>query len=208
MDIKILIREDGFINATKLCNLNNKLFGHWFSNKNTKKIIQKLKDELKEEVIYVRKGGRKDDTLGSWIHPLLATHLAQWISTDFSIKVSKWIEEWKSIREKNKIEYENSLLNLILDEKDDREKQIQLKLQKELGGVIEVKTEFGFIDLLTETELIEIKIGNNWKCGLGQLCVYSEYYKFHKKRLHLFDIGYNEKINKICSQYNIIVSYE
>jgi hypothetical protein len=207
MDINILIREDGFINATKLCNLNNKLFGHWFANKNTKKIIEKLKHELKQEIVYVKQGGDSKKQ-GSWIHPLLATNLAQWISSDFSIKVSKWIEEWKSMKEKNKIEYENSLVNLIPDEKDEREKEIQLRLQRELGGEIEVKTEFGFIDLLTHTEIIEIKIGNNWKHGLGQLCVYSQYYKKHKKRLHLFDIEFNEKINEICLNYDIEVSYE
>jgi hypothetical protein len=209
MDFKSIIREeDGFIFATALCQISGKRLHDWKRTAETQSLIKKLEDKLKIKVIEVKKGGNKYSQ-GSWIHPLLAIHLAQWISSDFCIKVSNWIEEWKSIKEKNKIEYNDSILNIIPDNiYNQREKEIQLKLQKNLGGNIEVETEFGYIDLLTDIEIIEIKIGQNWKHGLGQLCVYSEVYKEHKKRLHLFDIEYNEKINIICSKYNIVVSYE
>jgi len=146
---------------------------------------------------------------GTYIHPLLATNLAQWISVDFSLKVSKWIDDWRNTKKQNDDEYVNSLVNIKPDmESNNIEKQIQIRLLKELGGEIEVKTEFGYIDLLTKTEIIEIKNGMNWKHGLGQLCVYSEYFPEHKKRLHLFELEYNERINKLCKKYNIEVSYE
>ena len=57
-------------------------------------------------------------------------------------------------------------------------------------------------------KLIEIKIGHDWKCGIGQLLAYGEYYKDHVKRLHLFDFKYDEKIAKLCEKYNIKLSYE
>jgi hypothetical protein len=210
MEIENLIRkEDGYINATQICKAGGKEFKHWNSLESTKKIINILSKELNIKILDIKKGGNDKKNQGSWVHPLLATYLAQWISLEFSVKVSKWIEEWKNIKTKNQDEYNDSLKNITPDKfKTEKEKEIQLKLHKIYGGEIEAETEFGFIDLLTDTEIIEIKVGYNWKHGLGQLCVYSETFTKHKKRLHLFDIEYNEKINNICSKYDITVSYE
>jgi len=119
-----------------------------------------------------------------------------------------WIDEWKQRKNNEKI-YNENLNNIIPDGKhDDIEKQIQLRLQKKLNGKIEVKTEDGFIDLLTDTELIEIKIGEKWKHGVGQLIIYSHYYPKHKKRLHLFSMEKNDHINNMCNSNDILVTYE
>ena len=45
------------------------------------------------QLIDIKKGGNDKKAQGSWIHPDLAVQLAQWISTVFAIKVSKWIRE-------------------------------------------------------------------------------------------------------------------
>lgn len=207
--IVIMCREDGYINATKLCKAGGKVFSKWYRLDSTKKLINTLFLKIgipPLKLIESKKGGNKS---GSWIHPLIANNLAQWLSIDFSLKVSQWIEEWKCIKKENIDKYNDSLINIVPDKDiNQAERKIQIKLQKELGGDIEVETDFGFIDLLTNTEIIEIKSGNLWKHGLGQLCVYGEFYKDHIKRLHLFDFEYNEKINKLCEKYNIKVSYE
>ena len=99
--------------------------------------------------------------------------------------------------------------NIKADDKNSCiEKEIQLKLHKKLGGEIEVYTEFGYIDLLTDKELIEIKIGNKWKHGVGQLLAYGEYYENHILRLHLFDFKEDIKIMSFCKKYNIKLTYE
>jgi hypothetical protein len=203
-----LIREDGMINATLLCKAGKKLLSNYNQNKQTQLFLQSLSIETGIPIIelFVTTAGKYG---GTWVHHLVATHLAQWISIEFSIKVSLWIDKWKSIHNENKKEYEDSLLNIKADKNNlNREKEIQTKLSQELGGEIEVETEFGFIDILTEDELIEIKIGHDWKCGIGQLLTYGEYYKDHVKRLHLFDFKYDKKIAKICEKYNIKLSYE
>jgi hypothetical protein len=203
-----LIREDGMINATLLCKAGKKLLSNYNQNKQTQLFLQSLSIETGIPIIelFVTTAGKYG---GTWVHHLVATHLAQWISIEFSIKVSLWIDKWKSIHNENKKEYEDSLLNIKADKNNlNREKEIQTKLSQELGGEIEVETEFGFIDILTEYELIEIKIGHDWKCGIGQLLTYGEYYKDHVKRLHLFDFKYDKKIAKICEKYNIKLSYE
>ena len=208
----IIRKEDGYVNATALCKAGNKRFADWYRTEQTKDLIEALEVDIcikKTQLINITKGGNDKKAQGSWIHPLLATNLAQWISIDFSIKVSKWIDNWRNIKKQNDNEYIDSLLNIKPDKNSNNiEKQIQLKLLKELNGEIEVKTEFGYIDLLTKTEIIEIKNGINWKHGLGQLCVYSEYFPDHKKRLHLFDLEYNQRIDELCKKYNITVTYE
>lgn len=66
------------------------------------------------------------------------------------------------------------------------ESQIRDHLHIEVGGLIEVATPAGRIDLLTDTEVIEVKSVRDWKGALGQVLVYSGFYPQHQKRLHLF----------------------
>jgi hypothetical protein len=82
-------------------------------------------------------------------------------------------------------------------------------LWHQLGGKTEVKTPIGFIDLLTNNEIIEIKNFKDWKHGVGQLKTYQYYYPEHKARLHLFNvIDYKiEEIVQICKHLDIYVTY-
>ena len=202
--------EDGYINVTKLCQKAGKDINAWKINKSTQLYIKELINELKiseQKLIYSIKGG--DIKLqGTFAHQLLATHIAQWCSAKFAVKIALWIEEWK-LQQNNKEKYHYELKNLKSDNCNEQiEKKIQSILYEKHGGKIEVETEYGYIDLLTDTEIIEIKNGENWKHGMGQIIVYGEYYPKHQKRLHLFDININNKINEICKKYDIIVTYE
>lgn len=53
------------------------------------------------------------------------------------------------------------------------EHQIRARLQYQLGGLTEVLTPAGRIDLLTETEIIEVKHLSEWKSAMGQVMAYS-----------------------------------
>jgi len=205
-DIKDFIREDGYINASKLCKFGGKLFKDWHVLESTKKLITYFSKytNIEENKLVTIKKGRYG---GSWVHPILATNLAQWISMEFSIKVSIWIDQWKHINNNENI-YNNEIINLVPDYISQKEKDIQLKLHKELGGEIEIETDSGFIDILTDNEIIEIKNGKNWKDAVGQILIYSLYYPNHTKRIHLFDIDEDESIQKKCKLYKIVVTYE
>src|SRR6476620_5458732 len=48
-----------------------------------------------------------------------------------------------------------------------REEEIKIRLQEELGGEMEVATNTGAIDILTEKEIIEVKSVKNWIHGVG-----------------------------------------
>lgn len=94
---------------------------------------------------------------------------------------------------------------------DDTERQIRDRLQVELGGEAEVITAVGRIDLLTATEIIEIKNINEWKEALGKLLAYSAFFPEHSKRIHLFgkqDLAKLALAQATCSEFKITVTFE
>jgi len=97
-------------------------------------------------------------------------------------------------------------------DKDNLEFQIRNRLHKQIGGLKEVSTPAGRIDLLTDTEIIEIKRVSDWKAALGQILVYSAYYPEHQKRLHLF--GNSKELEKLtdiesaCLTFNVCITGE
>jgi glycerophosphoryl diester phosphodiesterase len=92
------------------------------------------------------------------------------------------------------------------------EEQIRNRLQSEIGGLSEVSTPVGRIDLLTKTEIIEVKNLKDWKAALGQILVYSAFYPEHQKRIHLF--GSQTELEKLtdieiaCLEFNLRVTGE
>ncbi|NJO64603.1 MAG: hypothetical protein HC836_42620 [Richelia sp. RM2_1_2] len=85
------------------------------------------------------------------------------------------------------------------------------RLQKELGGQKEVPTPAGNIDLLTSEQLIEVKEINAWKCAVGQVEVYGDYYPSHQKRIHLFGKCHEKFLDIVCLhciKRGILVTWE
>ena len=90
------------------------------------------------------------------------------------------------------------------------ERDVRDRLQAQLGGVAEAYTKYGLIDLLTDTQLIEVKAVDRWKDAIGHIVAKSEKYPNHAKRLHLFgpETPILEHIEGICDRLNIQVTYE
>ena len=213
-EFSIPFREDGYIYATALCKLVGKRSKDWLRLNQTKSLIKEIEFDTnltKEQLINISQAGNKYNQ-GTWIHRKLATHLAQWCSIKFAVQISNWIEEWISSKQKNEVKYLYEIYNLKSDDSNIlKEKEIQVRLQKELGGDIEVETDVGFIDLLTNTNVIEIKDVKNWKHAVGQILMYSLDYPNHFKRIHLFNVKNIEDIKQIenkCKIYGITVTYE
>jgi len=84
------------------------------------------------------------------------------------------------------------------------------ELKREVGGQREVLTPAGNIDLLTSTEVIEVKRIDSWKAAIGQVLVYSLYYPSHKKRIHLFGDCHSDSlllIEKHCKPLHIKMTH-
>ena len=65
---------------------------------NTKEFLVELRSETGisvSELVQVLKGGQPH-LQGSWVHPQVAIHLAQWVSAKFAVQVSKWVYDWMS----------------------------------------------------------------------------------------------------------------
>lgn len=187
-----LFREDGYINATKLCQEGGKRMNDWSRLDSTKRHLKELSEELNitvDNLVQITKGGHVTKfKQGTWIHPRLGTVLAQWISPTFGLKVSKWIEQWRQVKTENESEYKESISRITPEsDKVYRERLIRDKLALEYSGKVEVETKFGKIDVLTDDMIIEVKTAKSWKHALGQILAYSEEYPGHRKAVCLFD---------------------
>ncbi|WP_153769522.1 KilA-N domain-containing protein [Labrenzia sp. CE80] len=90
--------KDGYINATAMCQAAGKSWFDYRRLKTTDPYINELASETGipgSELIQSLRGG--DLRLqGTWVHPQVAVHLAQWLSAEFAVKVSKWVFDWMS----------------------------------------------------------------------------------------------------------------
>jgi hypothetical protein len=87
---------------------------------------------------------------------------------------------------------------------------IQLRMYEELGGKMEAFTVVGRIDLVTDTEVIEIKQIAQWKDALGEVMAKGQCFPEHHKRIHLFGESDKllEKIVAACSVLEVLVTFE
>lgn len=83
---------DGYMDATAMCKANKKLFAHYWANKTTQEYVKELSDTIgiPMESLLESRTGRQG---GTYVHPRVATHLAQWCSPKFAVAVSKWVLE-------------------------------------------------------------------------------------------------------------------
>lgn len=87
---------DGYVNATALCKASGKQMKHYLENTTTKEFVKELSFDVgipTTELIQIVKGGISH-LQGTWVHPLVAINLGQWLSAKFAVQVSKWILEW------------------------------------------------------------------------------------------------------------------
>lgn len=75
----------------------------------------------------------------------------------------------------------------------------------------EVKTEYGYIDLVTSDHVIELKESNKWKSAIGQVLCYSLEYPDKQPAIILLpSVNPPTKsiVNSVCSKLNIDVMWE
>lgn len=98
-DLTIIIDENGYMNASKLCQSVGKDFNAW----RNRECIQNLLDcltphvigknvHLTDNLIYERE--EPELVSGSYIHPDLAVHVATWCSDMYSVKVSMIMKKY------------------------------------------------------------------------------------------------------------------
>lgn len=86
--------QDGYINATAMCEAVGKAWAHYWSNATTQAFITELATDIGIPTSALVQSVRGGITQGTWVHPQVATHLGQWLSPKFAVQVSKWIHAW------------------------------------------------------------------------------------------------------------------
>uniref|UniRef100_A0AAT9UQJ8 KilA N domain protein n=1 Tax=Apapanepox virus TaxID=3049969 RepID=A0AAT9UQJ8_9POXV len=135
----LMMKENKFINATKLCKLGNKRFRDWLRLDGSKELIQTVEEinglwkinaqrrSARGIIIEVNGSNQysKYDVTGSYVHQDLLPHITSWISSYFAIKVSKIINcyvsgkyEFKLKERENKIDELMELLYKFNDKYD------------------------------------------------------------------------------------------
>lgn len=112
----ILMNDNGYLNATKLCTLAKKHLYHWVATVNAKELISEVEKEINffndvhrstlesnverepHEITLGSQGIKKEviivdssfgECRGTYVHPLLVPHIASWCCPKFAIYVSK-----------------------------------------------------------------------------------------------------------------------
>lgn len=88
--------KDGYINATAMCKAAGKAFADYERTAGTKAFLTELQADMgipMSELVQSARGGIPG-LQGTWVHPQVAIHLAQWASARFAVLVSRWVLEW------------------------------------------------------------------------------------------------------------------
>lgn len=207
--------RDGFVNATRMCHGAKKEWSDYIRLNATKNFMQSLSTSIQVASAQLIKQVMTGPShrRGTWIHPLMATHLAYWCSADFAVKVSRWVEEYKAINPKACKEWTESIFNLKADKHAVQERRIRDKLRADLGGDTEVACHHGRADLVTHDTVVEIKRVDKYLHALGQVLGYGRCMPEKRKRVHLFgDVEEDSEIVKrakaLVESFDVQCTYE
>lgn len=90
------------------------------------------------------------------------------------------------------------------------ESEVRDYVAEKENGKIEVACPAGRIDVVTDTDVIEVKVIYRWKDALGQVLAYRVFYPNKVPRIHLFgklSSAYKETIETVCNIYGVTVTY-
>lgn len=92
--------EDGYINATAMCQASGKLWGHYRALASTEAFLSAMSSDIGIPISALAQSVKGGDPRlqGTWVHPHVAINLAQWCSPEFAVKVSQWVYDWMSGR--------------------------------------------------------------------------------------------------------------
>lgn len=87
--------NDGYINATQLCDVAAKKWHNYLREETTGHFLRALSEKSGIPVKELHQEFMLDDGAKcAWVHPKVSIHLAQWLSAEFAVQVSEWVYEW------------------------------------------------------------------------------------------------------------------
>ncbi|AYP74224.1 N1R/p28-like protein [Fowlpox virus] len=94
----IMLKDNGFINATKLCNLGNKKFRNWRKLQSSKDLIRILSfnnnDKIILEIGLISTSIYRYELVGTYVHRDLIPYIALWVFPNVAIIYSDVINRY------------------------------------------------------------------------------------------------------------------
>ena len=119
----IIMKKNGYVNATRVCDKCGKLFRKWMRNKVSKEIISEVtkllnKNEYGTNVpdLIVKVLTGNNVTRGTYVHSDLINHIVYWCSPKYAVHMSKIVNEYH--------------INQAMDKKDKLLKRKENKIDK------------------------------------------------------------------------------
>lgn len=87
-DFEVLImKENGYINATRLCKDGHKTFQFWLQKQESKDLVAALSKHLGISKLIV--STRDQEYRGVYVHPSLIVNIINWVSADYAFRLAK-----------------------------------------------------------------------------------------------------------------------
>jgi hypothetical protein len=178
--IDIPIRSDGYMNATLMCKAHNKRFNNWNQLKETQAYLKALNFNTGIPVLKLVESKQGGDRTGTWVHRKVAIYLSQWLSPEFAVCVSGWMDEL-----------------LITGKVELGKEKTPLELEEKLEDLLTNKIRFD-LDPYTEKDVIYFY----------QVVPKLEYAVENKEERDLYEFGVTSDIVKRDIAYNNDKHYE
>jgi len=120
LGIKVIImKKNGYVNATKLCADGGKQFKNWLRLDHAQELIKYHENEenasahFRASAIIIK---NVENTLrGTYLHQDLIPHIASWVSAEFAIKVSRIVNEYVVSEYKKQLEKKDKIIENVSD---------------------------------------------------------------------------------------------
>ena len=98
---------DGYVNATAMCKASGKQFHDYSRLVTTKEFVNEVSSikGIPVNGLIQSVTGSFSETTGSWVHPNIAIHLAQWCSPKFAVKVTQLVMDWNNNQRLSNLPY-------------------------------------------------------------------------------------------------------
>ncbi|QRI42931.1 N1R/p28-like protein [Cheloniid poxvirus 1] len=124
----IMMKDNSFMNASKLCTLGGKDFKKWLSLTTSKMLIDGVSSTCKEWKINVNKTNgtliekshdtkmyKEYDVSGSYVHYDLIPHIACWVFESFALKFSAIVNKYASNQYSIFVKSDNKFIDEITE---------------------------------------------------------------------------------------------
>jgi len=217
----VMDTQTGYINATKFCTAasgGKKMLKSYLATDRYKNLIAEYTEEEGSDradlTNQVTAGSY--ELRGTYFSPDLLLDLASWVSPIVLIRTARFINEWRLLSPENDRRFHKEIgealkKGILMNEHTRSETVIRDQVACDENGIVEVETLAGFIDVLTDTKIIEVKTFCNWKHALGQVQAYGYYYPAKEQWIYLFDTpedaSRKEIVETVCTTKNVYVKY-